>query len=906
LPETAGRSACDGLPDRVPAGGDPAAGTPPISRVVGSSPRTTRARQEVETTTVRQPRALQRHRIIERPRLFALLDESSARVRTLVAPAGYGKTTLAEQWVARDGRRTAWFKARRASTDVAALALGIARVLTILVPDCDVRIREHLRAVPSSADNSELLAEILGEDLLVWPDDGWLVIDDYHEIARGVEAEHFVASLLASTPVQTLIASRQRPSWVTTRGILYGEVLEVNQTSLAMDTAEAAEVLADQALRSAPGLVAVANGWPAVIGLASVSGAEIHQDVEQVPESLYRFFAEEVYSALEVDVRAGLATLAIAPVLDRELAVKLLGQRLAEATCAAGLDVGVIAERGIQLELHPLCRSFLEERGAQLGIVRDDDAVMVCIEHYDEHRDWDAAFELISKHGPFERLQTLLAEALDELLESARLSTVNAWCDLASQAKLEHPIFLLARAEAALRRGRHAEAQARAEAAAEQESELTFRALCVAGRAAHLASREEEGLSLYERAEAVASSEVERRDALWGQLMCELELELPQAHDSYRALRAEVKSSDPREIVRAATYGMAYGLKVGTLDLTEGDRAFELLDATLDGLVISSFQSIYSQALGLSARYAESLQVADEFLATANEYRLDFATPYALSSKALASTGLREWGQARTALDEAMLIAAQMRDGHAYQTAFTLLMRCLAQQGLFEAALALEMPSLRNALRASRGEVIASRALVLAAAGRADEALSTVEDVRGTSSAIEPRMLIAAVDAVCAMKARHAHVLEKTLELERAAFETGAVDLLVTAYRSAPDLLGLLLRVSPKRDRLAALVRRVGDGDLAAVVGQSVAVATSPVTRLTPREREVYELLLRGVSTKEIAQVLFISPATVKLHAHRIYEKFGLRSRTALLAQAALARTDHATSAIGGDSSEES
>ena len=50
---------------------------------------------------------LKRRRVIERPRLFALLDESPNRIRTLVAPAGYGKTTLAEQWVARQGRRGA-------------------------------------------------------------------------------------------------------------------------------------------------------------------------------------------------------------------------------------------------------------------------------------------------------------------------------------------------------------------------------------------------------------------------------------------------------------------------------------------------------------------------------------------------------------------------------------------------------------------------------------------------------------------------------------------------------------------------------------------------------------------------------------------------------------------------------
>ena len=41
----------------------------------------------------------QRH-IIERPRLTKLLDDSNAQVILLVAPAGYGKTTLARQWVA--------------------------------------------------------------------------------------------------------------------------------------------------------------------------------------------------------------------------------------------------------------------------------------------------------------------------------------------------------------------------------------------------------------------------------------------------------------------------------------------------------------------------------------------------------------------------------------------------------------------------------------------------------------------------------------------------------------------------------------------------------------------------------------------------------------------------------------
>jgi ATP/maltotriose-dependent transcriptional regulator MalT len=38
-----------------------------------------------------------RRRIIKRPRLTRILDESGARIILLVAPAGYGKTTLAHE-----------------------------------------------------------------------------------------------------------------------------------------------------------------------------------------------------------------------------------------------------------------------------------------------------------------------------------------------------------------------------------------------------------------------------------------------------------------------------------------------------------------------------------------------------------------------------------------------------------------------------------------------------------------------------------------------------------------------------------------------------------------------------------------------------------------------------------------
>ena len=53
---------------------------------------------------------------------------------------------------------------------------------------------------------------------------------------------------------------------------------------------------------------------------------------------------------------------------------------------------------------------------------------------------------------------------------------------------------------------------------------------------------------------------------------------------------------------------------------------------------------------------------------------------------------------------------------------------------------------------------------------------------------------------------------------------------------------------------------------------------------LSPREREVLQLIAQGRSNREIADVLFISTPTVKVHVRSILTKLALDSRTAAAA----------------------
>jgi DNA-binding CsgD family transcriptional regulator len=847
--------------------------------------------------TVETEVALQR-RVVVRPRLLRALDGSSARARLLVAPAGYGKTTLAEQWIGAGARPAAWYAARNASADVAVLSSALAQAAATIADGCDARLRERLTSTQNPADEAGVLAEILAEDLQEWPTDAWLVIDDYERLCRATEAEEFVRVLHSSAPVNLLVASRQRPSWVSSRAILYGEVFELGQTALAMTLEEAEEVLTEWPSEQASGLTRLAEGWPAVVGLAGLTSVPADLDAD-VPDELYEFFAEEVYESLSEETRHGLALLAVAPVLDRELAAAILGDEQCEAVFQEALAKGVLDDRHDRLELHPLARGFLESRLPPVS--GQDEALGCALQAYRSKRDWDAAFDVLERHGLTHELEGLLEVALDDLLEGARVTTLEAWIRHAKERQRDGAIYRIAQAELTVRQGKHRAAQTFAEsglALSTISRPLAFRALLIAGRADHVACREAEGLERFRRAEMLADTPFERRQAQLGQIMCAAVLELPETMSLLEAVTAEASLTEPFDLIRMAERRLSVGFRFGFIkaeDLDEARSVAELLPQIRDPLVRCSFRSIFASALYLSAEYARAREVAEELIKDSGRYRIQIALPYGHMLRASALGGLKRYDEAEIAVSLADEACRRMNDRFGVLNVYCTRVRILLQQGRIAEACALEPPG-PVGIAGIDSETVATRALALACIGRLEEARSMAQRALMRTGAIDARVLARAVLAVAAVRARSSDLQARASELVDHAFESGAIDFLVVAYRSSGDLLGLLLASAAARERTLFALSRSNDAQLADRVGKPASEVVDPVHGLTKRERDVYTLVCQGLSNQEIAQQLFISESTVKAHLHHVFDKLGIRSRTAL-ALSAVARGPYAAPA---------
>ena len=117
-------------------------------------------------------------------------------------------------------------------------------------------------------------------------------------------------------------------------------------------------------------------------------------------------------------------------------------------------------------------------------------------------------------------------------------------------------------------------------------------------------------------------------------------------------------------------------------------------------------------------------------------------------------------------------------------------------------------------------------------------------------------------------------------------FLTGYPDVPTTVRTIKAGAEDFLTKPVSSDDLLRAVERAMAHHEAARGLKSKLDISRAHIATLTPREREVFELVIRGKTNKQVANVLGTTERTIKAHRQRVMEKMQVQSLAELVSVA--------------------
>lgn len=294
-------------------------------------------------TKLNQPR-IAAH-LVERKRLYAQLDLHRP-LTVIVAPAGYGKTVLASQWIAQCGMRCAWLSLDAGDSQLTTFVDYLLAAVERLFPDVVAAIR--VGSGHGITVSYDAVARRLADELDALDESFVLVLDDYHLVDQPA-IHHFLTEFLQFPPrnLNLLISSRIDPPLPLAAMRAGAHLAELRTSDLRFTLDEAAGFLRQELEQDVDDktlalLEESTDGWITGLRLATL----FLRDQEDVTRAAAQFKVSSRptadYLALEVLAKQR-------PAVQSFLLKTSILNRMCPALCDALLATGLAAHQGQQI-----------------------------------------------------------------------------------------------------------------------------------------------------------------------------------------------------------------------------------------------------------------------------------------------------------------------------------------------------------------------------------------------------------------------------------------------------------------------------------------------------------------------------------------------------------------------------
>ncbi|NLS11825.1 HTH-type transcriptional regulator MalT [Vibrio sp. SM6] len=316
------------------------------------------------------------HNAILRPRLLNQLAQAKQHKLVLFhSPAGFGKTTMAAQWL-DDKPNMGWFSIDEGDNDAFSFANYFVKALNLATNDCCAKTATM--AEKGQFNNlTSLFNQLLGE-LTSWKAHAYLALDDYHFITED-EIHKALTHFLKHAPenLTLVITSRTQPPLGVAALRVHCKMLEIDNPSLAFDEEETDRFLRQFDARLAEhgkSLREQVEGWPSAMQLIAMNSAHRETvptfDRANTLPHLWDYLAEEVFDQLDESSRTFLMQCSVLDRFNAELAQMLTGREDALATLLdlhrQGLFIVNIGVEGNWYRFHNLFGNFLSHQRQKL------------------------------------------------------------------------------------------------------------------------------------------------------------------------------------------------------------------------------------------------------------------------------------------------------------------------------------------------------------------------------------------------------------------------------------------------------------------------------------------------------------------------------------------------------------